>query len=53
MARNEKEKKQKAKKLEKREAQKKTDKKAKQRHQDRKNIGKRRKPSASTIETAK
>jgi len=41
-----------AKKLEKREAQKTADKKNKQRHQDRKNIGKRRKPSASTTETA-
>ena len=40
-------KKQKEKKLEKREAQKKADKKTKQRHQDRKNIGKRRKPSAT------
>ena len=40
-------KKQKVKKLEKREAQKKATKKAKQRHQDRKNIGKRRKPSGA------
>ena len=45
-------KKQKAKKLEKREARKKADKKVKQRHQDRKNIGKRRKPSASTTAAA-